>query len=57
MNYAGNNSPSNISDKSSIYGRRFHNYTEKDFLEAYLGKDYAMHPDIMANDYNHTFGF
>lgn len=36
-------------------GRRF-NYTERDFLEAYLGKDYARAPNL-DTEQNQIFGF
>jgi hypothetical protein len=37
-------------------GRRF-DYTEREFLEAYLGKDFARKIDLNDNDDNHIFGF
>lgn len=37
-------------------GRRFSAYTEEEFLEAYLGKDFARRVDIYADEDNHTFG-
>ena len=37
-------------------GRRF-DYTEAEFLEAYLGKDYSRRIDLMNNEDNHVFGF
>ena len=37
-------------------GRRF-NYSESEFLEAYLGKDYARSVDLTENEHNQTFGF
>mgnify|MGYP000867139411 CR=1 FL=1 len=33
-------------------GRRFDKYTEQEFLESYLGKDYARRPDLSADPYN-----
>ena len=37
-------------------GRRF-DYTEQEFLEAYLGKDYARKIDLYDNEDNLIFGF
>jgi len=37
-------------------GRTF-NYTEQDFLESYLGKDYTAKIDLHENEHNQTFGF
>ena len=36
-------------------GRRF-GYTEEDFIEAYLGKDYARAPNLDVEQ-NYTFGY
>jgi hypothetical protein len=36
-------------EKSTQLGRRF-NYTQRDFLEAYLGKDYARVPNLNTED-------
>jgi hypothetical protein len=38
-------------------GRRFDRYTEQEFLESYLGKDFARAADLDANPDNWTFGF
>ena len=38
-------------------GRRFDKYTEQEFLEAYLGKDYARRPDLQDDPNNLVFGF
>jgi hypothetical protein len=37
-------------------GRRF-DYTEQEFLEAYLGKDFSRKIDLNENEDNHIFGF
>lgn len=37
-------------------GRRF-DYSEQEFLEAYLGKDFARKIDLNDNEDNHIFGF
>jgi len=37
-------------------GRRF-SYSEAEFLEAYLGKDYARAVDLREDEHNQTFGF
>ena len=39
------------------FGRRFDRYTEQEFLESYLGKDFARATDLDANTDNWTFGF
>jgi len=37
-------------------GRRF-SYSEAEFLEAYLGRDYARAVDLREDEHNQTFGF
>jgi hypothetical protein len=43
-------------EKITTKGRRF-GYTEEEFLEAYLGKDYARSIDLEADPDNMIFGF
>jgi hypothetical protein len=38
-------------------GRRFMPYSEQEFLESYLGKDYARKVDLSDDPYNQTFGY
>ena len=51
----GDNSAQNSSTMKRR-GRRFSAYTEEEFLEAYLGKDFARRVDLGADEDNHTFG-
>jgi hypothetical protein len=37
-------------------GRRF-SYSEQEFLDAYLGRDYARSINLEDDEYNQTFGF
>ena len=37
-------------------GRKF-NYSEEDFLESYLGRDYTAKINLKDDEYNQTFGF
>jgi len=50
---AGSN-PHDSSTKRRL-GRRFDRYTEQEFLESYLGKDYARAADLDADEDNFTF--
>ena len=52
----GGNSMAGSSTKKR-FGRRFERYTEQEFLESYLGKDFARATDLDANPDNWTFGF
>lgn len=36
-------------------GRRFDSYTQHEFLEDYLGKDYVGRPDLTKDPYNDMF--
>jgi hypothetical protein len=38
-------------------GRRFSKYNRQEFLEAYLGKDYARRPNLDHDPYNELFGY
>ena len=42
---SGDNTAMNSSTKN-MRGRRFNNYSEQEFLESYLGKDYARKIDL-----------
>ena len=52
----GGNSRAESSTKRRL-GRRFDRYTEQEFLESYLGQDYARAADLDSNADNWTFGF
>jgi hypothetical protein len=52
---AGDNS--SFSSTRQRRGRRFDKYTEQEFLESYLGKDYARRPSMDNDPYNETFGY
>lgn len=48
---------SNFSASRQRKGRRFEGYSEREFLEDYLGKDYAARPDLSKDADHEVFGY
>ena len=51
------NDPGDSRHTAKKQGRRFSRYSEQEFLESYLGKDFMRRPDLSKDEFNRTFGF
>lgn len=57
LKVANTGSNSNYSAARQRKGRRFDRYSEHEFLEDYLGKDYVGRPDLSKDPYNEVFSY